>query len=94
MEEILNNLVKHETLYITRLKTNYHFIRRSDDGGIKYSIKQNSKTLPLATINTAYQDFQNGVEINSNWYKNYNYAEYKNRSCNLSILRSLLNRLN
>lgn len=93
MEKILNNLTKNETLHTTAQKTKYLFIKRAKDGGIVYSINKNSKTLPIATIKTALSDFINKVDINAEWYKNYDQHEYKTRSCNLSVLKNLLNRL-
>jgi hypothetical protein len=94
MNEILNNLVVGEILYTTSRGTNYFFRGRSTDFGVKYSINQSQKTIPLLTINTAFNDFLNGIEINSNWYKNFNDHEYGSRGCNLPVLRNLLIRLN
>jgi hypothetical protein len=94
MNEIINNLVLNEVLYETNRGTIYRFLGRDTNLGIKYSINQNNKTLPLITIQTAFNDFSNGIEINSTWYRNFNNHEYETRSCNLSVLRSLLSRLN
>ncbi len=94
MEEILNNLIVGEILHTTSRKTNYLFTRRSNDLGIIYSINQNTKTLPLQTINMAFNASNNGEEINARWYKNFNTQEYKSRGCNLQVLRKLLNRNN
>ena len=93
MEEILNNLVRGETLYVTANGIHYLFIGRSYDLGVIYSINKNNKTLPLNTINTALEAFNNGEEINAQWYINYNQHEYETRSCNLSVLRELLARV-
>jgi hypothetical protein len=94
MNEILNSLQVGEILYTTSRGTNYFYRGRSTDFGVKYSINQSQKTLPLLTINAAFNDFLNGIEINSNWYRNFNTQEYQTRSCNLSVLRNLLVRLN
>lgn len=93
MDEILNNLIIGETLYTTRRGINYLYLGRSNDLGIKYSIKQSQKTLPLATINAAFNAFVNGIEINPQWYSNFNDREFSTRSCNLVVLRSLLMRI-
>ncbi len=93
MEEILNNLIVGETLYTTALGTNYLFIERSNDGGVIYSINIERKILPLNTINTAFNDSLNGIEINAQWYINYNQHEYETRGCNLSVLSELLSRV-
>jgi hypothetical protein len=95
MNEIINNLVIDEVLYTTSRGTVYRFSGRNNiNQGIKYSINRNHKTLPLITIQTAFSDFSNGIEINSTWYRNFNNHEYETRTCNLSVLRSLLSRLN
>ncbi len=94
MEEILNNLNIGETLHTTSLGTNYIFIGRSNDLGVRYSINQEQKTLPINTINAAFNDFINGSEINSQWYLNYNQNEFETRPCNLSVLLELLSRVN
>jgi hypothetical protein len=95
MEEILNNLFQNQVLYTTYngAGTPYRFIGRSVDNGIKYSINANRKTLPLNTIHSALLSFENGEIINARWYRNYNEQEYKNRPCNLKVLKSLLERL-
>lgn len=94
MDEIIKNLVFNEVLYITRRGTEYRFLGRDKiNAGIKYSINQNCKTLPLVTFQHAFKDFINGVEINSNWYRNFNKHEYETRSCNLSVIKSLLSRI-
>lgn len=90
MEEILNNLEIDDILHTTSKKTNYLFTGRSNDSGIIYSINKNTKTLPLHTINTAFNAFNNGEEINAKWYRNFNSNEYKTRGCNLQVLRNLL----
>jgi hypothetical protein len=92
MNEILNNLVVGEILYTTSRGTNYIYRGRSNNFGVKYSINKNQKNLPLLTINTALNYFLNGIEINSNWYRNFNNQEYLTRGCNLPVLRSLLAR--
>lgn len=91
MEEILNNLKVNDILHTTKRNTHYLFTRRSNDLGIIYSIKKNTKTLPLHTINTAFIASNNGEEINAQWYRNFNPKEYKTRGCNLQVLRKLLN---
>ncbi len=93
MEEILNNLVVGEILYVTANGTQYLFIRRSNDFGVIYSINHVQKTLPLNTINAAFEAFNNHVIINAQWYTNYNQHEYETRRCNLSVLRNLLARI-
>ncbi len=93
MEEILDNLYVDEILHVTSRKTHYLYHCRTFNGGIKYSINQNSKILPLATILTSLNDTNNGVMINAGWYRNYNAQEYRNNPCNLSVLKGLLNRL-
>lgn len=93
MEEILNNLNIDEILYTTARGTNYFYIGRDNNLGIIYSIKKNTKHLPLHTINSALIDFNNGVEINAQWYINFNQQEYDSRGCNLSVLRNLLDRI-
>ena len=93
MEDILNNLELDEILYVTSRDTEYRFIGRKNNFGVTYSINLGRKTLPLITINDALEDFNNHIEINAQWYKNYNQQEYKTRSCNLSVLRNLLKRL-
>lgn len=93
MEEILNNLVLGETLHVTTNEIQYLFIGRSYDFGVIYSINQEQKTLPLNTINTALEAFNNGEEINAQWYINYNQHEYETRGCNLSVLCELLRRI-
>lgn len=93
MEEILANLNIGETLHTTSFGTNYLFIGRSNDFGVTYSINQEQKTLPINTINTAFIDFINGTEINSEWYINYNRQEFETRPCNLSVLLELLSRV-
>jgi hypothetical protein len=94
MDEILNNLTINEVVFTTSRNTNYRFIGRDRNQGVKYSINNSIKTLPLLTIQNAFNDFSNGIEINSIWYRNFNTHEYETRSCNLSVLRSLLSRLN
>lgn len=93
MEEILNNLVIGEILYVTANGTQYLYIQRSYDFGIIYSINQERKTLPRNTINAALEAFNNGEEINAQWYINYNQHEYETRGCNLSVLNELLARI-
>jgi hypothetical protein len=93
INKILNNLVVNEVLYTTSRGTNYRFLGLDSDLGVKYSINQNHKTLPLITIQNAFNDFSNGIEINSTWYRNFNSHEYETRDCNLGVLRSLLSRL-
>ena len=93
MEEILNNLQVGDILYVTTNGIQYLFIRRSHDLGVIYSINQEQKTLPLNTINAAFEAFSNGEEINAQWYINYNQHEYGTRGCNLSVLRNLLERI-
>lgn len=93
MEEILNNLFVGEILYTTIHGTNYAFIGRSSDFGVIYSINQEQKTLPLDTINAALNDFNGQLEINAEWYINYNQHEYETRPCNLSVLLELLSRV-
>jgi hypothetical protein len=94
MNEILNNLIINEVLYTTARGTVYRFLGRDSNQGIRYSINQNTKILPLITIQTAFNDFSDGIEINSTWYRNFNSHEYETRDCNLGVLRSLLSRLN
>jgi hypothetical protein len=93
MEEILNNLVVNEILYETVNGTEYLFIGRSNDLGVIYSINREQKTLPLNTINAAFAAFNNGEEINAQWYINYDQHEYNTRPCNLSVLNELLERI-
>lgn len=93
MEEILNNLLVGEVLHITGKGVQYLFIRRSADGGVIYSINNESKILPLITINAAIEAQNNGIEINRLWYQNFNALESKTRGCNLQVLRMLLQRL-
>ncbi|MBK0383783.1 hypothetical protein I5M32_12510 [Pedobacter sp. SD-b] len=93
MEDILNQLVQDEILHTTNQGTDYLFITRSNDGGVTYSINQNRKTLPYDTIMNAFNDFNNQIIINRNWYNNYNKRESKTRPCNLAILKTLLNRI-
>lgn len=93
MEEILNNLVVGEILYVTAYGTQYLFIERSHDLGVTYSINQEQKTLALNTINAALEAFNNGEEINIQWYLDFNEHEYRTRPCNLSVLSELLNRI-
>ena len=93
MDEILNNLTFGEILHTTINGTNYLFIKRSVDLGITYSINQEKKTLPLSTITAALNDFNQQVNINAEWYLNYNRHEYETRPCNLSVLLVLLNRI-
>jgi len=93
MEEILNRLVIGEILHTTLHGTNYTFIERSNDFGVTYAINQEQKTLPLNTINAAFIDFNMQVDINAQWYINYNRHEYETRPCNLSVLCELLSRI-
>ena len=93
MEEILNNLIIGEVLHTTIHGTNYAFIKRSVDFGVTYSINKEQKTLPLSTINAALTDFNEQLEINANWYINYNQHEYETRPCNLCVLLELLLRV-
>jgi len=93
VEEILNNLRKGEVLYITKKNVNYHYIRRSIDGGVIYSINDNTKTLPFNTINAAIEAQNNGIEINKLWYHKFNAIESKTRSCNLQVLIKLIERM-
>lgn len=92
MNQILNNLFVGEVLYRTSRGTNYTYAGRDRNQGVKYNINTTTKTLPLNTIIRALVDFQLGVNINSTWYRNFNQQEYRTRSCNLSVLRSLLDR--
>ncbi len=93
VEEILNNLRKAEVLYITKKNVNYYFIRRSYDGGVMYSINDNTKTLPFNTINAAIEAQNNGIEINKLWYHNFNPIESKTRTSNLQVLIKLIERM-
>lgn len=93
MEEILNNLQVGDILHVTTHGIQYLFIRRSHEFSVIYSINQEQKTLPLNTINAAFEAFNNGEEINAQWYINYNQHEYETRGCNLSVLRGLLSRI-
>lgn len=93
MEEILNNLFVDEILHETANGVQYLFIGRSHDLGVIYSINQERKKLPLNTINAAFDAFNNGEEINAQWYINYNQHEYGTRGCNLSVLNNLLARI-
>jgi hypothetical protein len=93
MEEILNNLHIDEVLHVTARGTEYRFIGRSVDNGVNYSINQEQKTLPFNTINGAFIDFLQGIQIDAQWYTNHNQHEYETRPCNLSVLKELLNRL-
>lgn len=93
MEEILNNLLVGEILYTTANGTQYLFIERNNNFGVIYSINQEQKTLPLNTINAAFEAFNIGEEINAQWYINYNQHEYETRPCNLSVLNELLARI-
>jgi hypothetical protein len=92
MDEILDNLAEGEIIYTTRRNTNYLFSSRSADGGLRYSINQNKKTLPYDTIISAYDNSIIGIEINPQWYQNFNAAEYTSRPCNLSVLKALIAR--
>lgn len=94
MEEISNNLSVNDVLYTTRKGTQYLLIRLDNNFGVTYSIKKGQKTLPLNTINAAFEAFQIGEKINAQWYINYNKHEYKTRGCNLSVLNGLLSRIN
>jgi hypothetical protein len=82
-----------ETLYTTENGTEYLFIGPDNKFGVTYSINQERKILPLNTIYTAFSDFNNGEEINAQWYINYNRHEYETRPCNFSVLNALLNRI-
>lgn len=93
MEEILNNLLVGETLYTTGYGIQYLYIRQNNNFGVIYSINHTQKTLPLNTINAAFEAFNNGEEINALWYINYNRYEYETRPCNFSVLNALLNRI-
>jgi len=93
MEEILNNLEVGEIVHITIHGTFYLFLGQDNILGVIYSINNERKTLPLNTINFAYNEFNNGVEINAQWYNNYNHHEYQTRGCNLPVLNNLLARL-
>lgn len=92
MEKILTNLKIHEVLHLTSRGTQYLLVNKTIDGGIKYSINKTFKTLPIETIQRALADHINGQYINARWYQNFNSYEYKNRPCNLSVLKSLLKR--
>lgn len=94
MEEILDNLNYNEVLHTTARGTRYLYLGRSKDDGVKYSINQNSKILPYATILSAFNAVENDdAEINAKWYRNYNSREYKSRPCNISVLKKLISRL-
>jgi hypothetical protein len=93
MDEILNNLLYGEVLYTTSNGTQYLYMGRSNNFGIVYSINQEQKTLPLNTINAAFEAFNLGEEIDAQWYTNYNQYVYESRPCNLSVLNELLNRI-
>ena len=93
MEEILNNLYVGEILYITRNEVHYLFKGRSADDGIKYSINNSSKTIPLNTINAALLSINNGDVINRRWYYEFNAHECKTRGCNIKVLTGLLQRI-
>ena len=93
MDEILNDLVVGEILYTTSNGIRYLLINRNDNFDVVYSINQEQKTLPLNTINDAFEAFNLGIEINAQWYRNYNLQEYQSRPCNLSVLKELLARI-
>jgi hypothetical protein len=93
MEEILNNLFVGEVLYITNLGTQYILHEVLVDNSLRYNINQETKTLPIATIIAAFQAAENGIEINSQWYSNYNEQEARSRPCNLSVLKNLIQRI-
>lgn len=93
MDEILNNLLVGEILYTTSNGTQYLYMGRNNNFGVVYSINQEQKTLPLNTINAAFEAFNLGEEINAQWYANYNLHEYESRPCNLSVLNELLARI-
>jgi hypothetical protein len=86
-------LLVGEILYTTANGTQYLFIGLNNNFGVIYSINQEQKTLPLNTINAAFEAFNIGAEINAQWYINYNQHEYKTRPCNLSVLNELLARI-
>jgi hypothetical protein len=94
LNQILNNLIIGEVIYTTKNGTNYLFNGLDQNQGIKYSINKTQKILPLLTLQTALKDFNNGIEINSTWYRNFNKREYETRGCNLSVIRSLFSRFN
>lgn len=89
----MNNLEVGEVLYVTANGTKYLYINRSNDFGVIFSINQGQKTLPLNTINAALEAYTHGVEINGQWYQNYNEREFRTRPCNLSVLKELLSRI-
>ena len=93
MNEILDNLIIGESVHITHHGTQYMYIGRSDDMGVKYSINRSRKILPFQTINAALIARNNNEDIDAQWYKGFNLVEYKNRPCNLSVLNGLLSRL-
>lgn len=94
MHEVLNNLEIGSVLHVTNNGTHYLYLRRANDNGVIYSINLEEKTLPLNTIMTALHDFNNGSEINAQWYDHYNHQEFVSRPCNLSVLLNLLERVN
>lgn len=93
MDEIIDNLLVGEILYTTSNGTQYLYLSRNDNFGVVYSINHEQKTLPMNTINAAFEAFNLGEDINAQWYKNYNQNEYKSRPCNLSVLNELLARI-
>lgn len=93
MDEVLDNLEIGDVLYTTRRGTDYKFLGMTNHQGIRYSINQNQKTLPHETIAAAEEDFMNGRNINAHWYRAFNLHEYESRPCNLSVLMSLLYRI-
>jgi len=63
MDEILNNLLVGEILYSTSNGTQYLYMGRNNNFDVVYSINQEQKTLPLNTINAAFEAFNLGEEI-------------------------------
>jgi hypothetical protein len=92
MEAVLNNLQNGEILYTTANGTDYIYIDRSQDNGVKYRINSEPKILPLNTIMSAFVHHLNGIEINRQWYINFDAHEYETRPCNLYVLLALLSR--
>lgn len=92
-DKIITSLKFNVVLHVTSKGNEYRFLGLASNKGIKYSIKENSKTLPYKTLVAAISDSVKGIDINTVWYREYNEREHKSRPCNLSVLKGLIRRV-
>lgn len=93
MKDIIQTLQIGQVLYTTKNGVEYKLLEIFSDSSLKYSINKEIHSLPIATINVAYEARKNNIKIDRLWYNNFNLKESTTRPCNLCVLRNLLNKV-